>query len=50
MHNGMNTYGVMEVSLQAFLTPALNRGEKSASHPSRFTPGERTPDTHWTGD
>jgi hypothetical protein len=30
---------------------ALDGGEWSASRPGRaFTPGERTPGTHWTGD
>jgi hypothetical protein len=32
-----------------FLTPALAGGEWSASNPGRFTPGEKTPDTHWIG-
>jgi hypothetical protein len=33
----------------ALLTLALDRGEWSASRPSRFTPGERDPGTHWIG-
>jgi hypothetical protein len=28
-------------------TSALDGGEWSASRPGRFTPGERTPGTHW---
>jgi hypothetical protein len=37
------------VQFDAFLNSALDGGEWSASRPSRFTPGERTPDTHCTG-
>jgi alpha-glucosidase (family GH31 glycosyl hydrolase) len=37
-------------SSYSFSTSALDGGEWSASHPGRaFTPGERTPSTHWTG-
>jgi hypothetical protein len=32
-----------------FLTSALDGGEWSDSLPSRFTPGERAPSTHWIG-
>jgi hypothetical protein len=32
-----------------FLTSTLVGGEWSASFPGRFTPGERTPCTHWIG-
>jgi hypothetical protein len=32
-----------------FMTSALHGGEWSASSPSRFTPGERAPGTHWIG-
>jgi hypothetical protein len=32
-----------------FLTSALGEGEWSASHPGRFTLGERNPGTHWAG-
>jgi hypothetical protein len=32
------------------LTSALDGGEWSASHASRFTPRERAPRTHWIGD
>jgi hypothetical protein len=35
--------------IQSFLTSALDGGEWSASRPARFTPGLRTPATHWTG-
>jgi hypothetical protein len=31
------------------LTSTLVGGEWSASRPGRFTPGERTPGTHWIG-
>jgi hypothetical protein len=31
------------------LTSALDGGEWSASHPSRFTSRERAPGTHWIG-
>jgi hypothetical protein len=38
-------------SSYSFLTSALDGGEWSVSRPGRaFTPGERTPGTHWTGD
>jgi hypothetical protein len=33
-----------------FLISAVTGGEWSSSHPGHFTPGERTPDTHWIGD
>jgi hypothetical protein len=33
-----------------FLTSALEGGEWSASHSSCFTPRERGPSIHWTGD
>jgi hypothetical protein len=32
-----------------FLTSVLVGGEWSASRPDRFTPGERSPGTHWIG-
>jgi hypothetical protein len=35
--------------LHAFLTLAKYGGEWSASCPSRFTPRERAPGTHWLG-
>jgi len=28
---------------------ALDGGERSASHPGHFIPGERTPSSHWIG-
>jgi hypothetical protein len=45
----MKAYGVVDVWIHVFLTSALVGGEWSASRPCRFTPGERTPDTHSTG-
>jgi hypothetical protein len=32
-----------------FLDSALARGERSASRPGRFTPGERAPGVRWIG-
>jgi hypothetical protein len=34
----------------AFLTSALDGGERSASRTSRFTPREIAPGTHWIGE
>jgi len=45
-HHAMNTYWGEEVSFHALIS-ALDRGERSASRPGRFTPGVRTPGTHW---
>jgi hypothetical protein len=45
----MKAYRGVEVQLYAFLTSVLGGGEWSASRPGRFTPKERTPDTHWIG-
>jgi hypothetical protein len=45
----MNTYGGVEVKLQAFLTSALDGGEWLASRPGRFDPGEMVRGTHWIG-
>jgi len=39
----------VEVQLHAFLISALDGGEWSASHSSRFIPGERAPGTQWIG-
>jgi hypothetical protein len=42
--------GERRYSSYLFTTSALDGGEWSASRPgSAFTPGERTPGTHWTG-
>jgi hypothetical protein len=43
-------YGGKEFWLHAYLTLALDGGNLSASHPSRFTLRERATGTHWTGD
>jgi hypothetical protein len=45
----MKTYGGVDVWIHVFLTSALVRDEWSGSCSCRFTPGERTPGTHWTG-
>jgi hypothetical protein len=45
----MKTYGEVDVYIHIFLTSALVEGERPASRPSRFTPGERAPGTHWIG-
>jgi hypothetical protein len=37
------------VQIHVFLTLALVGGVCSASGPCRFTPGERSPGTHWIG-
>jgi hypothetical protein len=43
-------WGERRYSSYSFSTLALDGGEWSASRPGRaFTPGERTPGTHWTG-
>jgi hypothetical protein len=39
--------GRQEVQPYISLTSALDGGEWSTSHPRRFTPGERAPDTIW---
>jgi hypothetical protein len=39
----------MGAQIHIFLNSALAGGEWSASRPGRFTPGERTPRTHWIG-
>jgi hypothetical protein len=42
--------GERRYSSYSFTTSALDGGEWSASRPGRaFTPGERTPGTHWRG-
>jgi hypothetical protein len=45
----MKAYGGVDVYIHIFFTSALAEGEWSASHPCRFTPGERAPGTNWTG-
>ncbi|PNF15375.1 hypothetical protein B7P43_G00968 [Cryptotermes secundus] len=45
----MKAYGEVDVQIHIFLTSALAGGERSASRPGRFTPGERAPGTHWIG-
>jgi hypothetical protein len=45
----MKTYGTVEVYLHAFLTSALDGGEKSVSRPDLFTSGERARDTNRIG-
>jgi hypothetical protein len=45
----MKAYGGMNLQTHVFLTSVLVGGERSASHPGRFTPGESGPGTHWIG-
>jgi hypothetical protein len=45
----MKAYGGVDVERHIFLTSALVGVEWSASHPGRFTSGERAPSTHWIG-
>jgi hypothetical protein len=45
----MKAYGGVDVYIHILLNSALVGGEWSASRPGRFTPGERTPGTHWIG-
>jgi hypothetical protein len=45
----MKVYGRVDVQIHILLTSALVKGEWSASYPGRFTPGERSPGTHWIG-
>jgi hypothetical protein len=45
----MKAYGGVDVYIHIFFTSTLVGGEWSASRPSRFTPGERAPGTHWVG-
>jgi hypothetical protein len=49
MHYAMKTYGGVLLKTHIFLTSALVGGERSASLPSRFNPGERAPSTHSIG-
>jgi hypothetical protein len=39
----MKEYGVMEIELHKYLTPASNGDERSASLPGRFTSDKQTP-------
>jgi hypothetical protein len=39
----MKAYGGVDVQIHILLTWALVGGEWSASHPGRFTPGEKAP-------
>jgi hypothetical protein len=48
MHN-MKAYEEVETELHSFMTSALDADEKSASHPSRFTPRTRAIITQWIG-
>jgi hypothetical protein len=48
-HHAMKTYWGVEVKLHDSLTSTLEGGEWSVSRPSRFTPRERAPGTHWIG-
>jgi hypothetical protein len=45
----MKAYGGVDVYTHVVLTSALVGDEWSDSCPGRFTPGERTPGTHWIG-
>jgi hypothetical protein len=45
----MKAYGGVYVYIHIFLTLELAGGEWSASRPSRITPKERAPGTHWIG-
>jgi hypothetical protein len=45
----MKTYGGVDVYIHVFLTSTIVEGEWSASHTSRFNPGERTPGAHFIG-
>jgi hypothetical protein len=49
-HHAMKTYLGVEVKLHAFLTSALDAGERSASRPGLFTLRVKAPGTHWIGD
>jgi hypothetical protein len=43
----MKTYEEVDVQTHVFSTSVLVAGERSASRPGRFTPGERIPSTLW---
>jgi hypothetical protein len=40
-------YGGVDVLIHNFLTSTLAGGDLSASHPARFTPGEKAPGTRY---
>jgi hypothetical protein len=44
--HAVTTWG-MELKLHLFLTSGREEGQCSASHPSRFSTGERVPDNPW---
>jgi hypothetical protein len=50
-HLAMKTYGGLEVGRISTnsQTPTLDRSERLASCPSRFTPGKRVRGVHWLG-
>jgi hypothetical protein len=43
----MKIYEGVDIQIHIFLTSALVGDEWSVTRPSRFTPGERAPGTHW---
>jgi hypothetical protein len=45
----MKAYWGTEVQLHAFFTSVLDEGEWPALRPSRFTPRDKAPGTHWIG-
>jgi hypothetical protein len=49
-HCSMNTYGGVDVYVQAFLTSTLDGGEWSVSRPGRFTSGEIATASHCLGN
>jgi hypothetical protein len=46
----MKAYGRVDVEIHIFLNTTLVGGRWSASRRGLFTPGERTPGTHWIWD
>lgn len=48
MHN-MKAYEKVETELHSFITSVLDADEKSASHPSHFTPRKKAISTQWIG-
>jgi hypothetical protein len=45
----MKAYGGVDEYIHIFLTSVQAGGERSASGPGRFTPGEKAPGTQWIG-